>query len=253
MNAAFGASIASLQLWHCGETVPAWLALVPQTAIAVLAKRPEHFLSNAELVYFRALGFERRRSSYLLGRYAAKLALAQCLGEVALSRIDVHAGVFGQPVVRYASESVPGVSISHCDGLAAAVAFRDDHILGVDVEHRDPLRVDLLATCLDDTELASLDALGYTFADACYLSWTAREALSKALRCGLTLPLEALALEASERDPASEGCRSRFRQFGQYQAQSWQLGKYWLSVVLPKRSELRGNPCGFLRGREEWL
>ena len=74
--------------------------------------------------------------------------------------------------------------------------------------------------------------------------WTAKEALSKALRCGMTCPYELLEICGLEqRDGFFLG---RFKNFGQYQFQSWQRGNTVVTIVLPKKTELEFSFPDFL-------
>ncbi len=81
------------------------------------------FLGPRENAYFSTLRFARRQQSYLLGRYAAKLALRDLLAEPDLRAIEIVRGVFEQPVVQCARSHRWCVSISHADSLAVVVAF----------------------------------------------------------------------------------------------------------------------------------
>ena len=77
--------------------------------------------------------------------------------------------------------------------------------------------------------------------------WTAKEALSKALRCGLTCPVELLATEgAAFRGDAVTG---RFRNFGQYRFESVLAGPFAFSIVLPRSSSLSPGFAPWLAGR----
>jgi len=62
--------------------------------------------------------------------------------------------------------------------------------------------------------------------------WTMKEALSKALRCGLTVPLNLLEVRAAvlQRDGS---LRSEFSNFSQYKCQTWVVSPCVLSIALP--------------------
>ena len=89
---------------------------------AVLREVAE-LLAPAEAAYFADLHFLRRQQSFLLGRYAAKLALQCTLQEPNPKAIDIGRGVFEQPIVSYLSAKTPGVTISHCNEIAVALAW----------------------------------------------------------------------------------------------------------------------------------
>src|SRR5262249_27249669 len=95
---------------------------------------PEKYLHAKELRYFRALEHNRPRKSYLLGRVAAKRALACCASIDDATEIEVQAGIFGQPIVCSALCWGFEVSISHMDEFGLAIAFPAGHSLGLDIE-----------------------------------------------------------------------------------------------------------------------
>ena len=76
------------------------------------------------------------------------------------------------------------------------------------------------------------------------LIWTAKEALSKALTCGLMSPMEIFNL--SEFYPL--GYRiwgGLFQNFGQYKFIGWISRTVAMSVVLPKKSDAGENALDF--------
>ena len=207
-----------------------------------LAERAPMFLAESELAYFTGLEHDRRRRSYLLGRCAAKLALQQSLAEPDLRALEIGSGVFGQPLVLHASRATPGVTISHSVDLAVAFAFPAGHPMGVDLERIDPERLDTIRSVMSRRERAWAD-----HSDPVTLStlvWTAKEALSKVLLCGLMSPWAILSV--GELQP--RGARvweGRFENFAQYKFFSWASRFYLMSVVLPKNSMYAGDESAF--------
>ncbi|MHB8520620.1 MAG: 4'-phosphopantetheinyl transferase family protein [Limisphaerales bacterium] len=193
------------------------------------------FLSESEFGYFSSLQFPRRQQSYLLGRLAAKLAAGEYLREPGLNRIEIYPGVFEQPLVKYLSDDVPGVSISHCEGLAVAVAFPAGHPMAIDVEAVDVARVATMKSQMTAHELRWAQCGEAAEDSLCALVWTAKEALSKVLRCGLMSPMEIMALSELKRGGGGlwEGL---FQNFAQYRFVSWVGDSSVLSLVLPKNS-----------------
>lgn len=192
-------------------------------------------LSESELGYFSSLQFPRRQQSYLLGRLAAKLAAGDYLREPDLKRIEIYPGVFEQPLVKYLSDDVPGVSISHCEGRAVAVAFPAGHPMAIDVEKVDAARVATMKSQMTARELVWAQGGEAAEDSLCALVWTAKEALSKVLRCGLMSPMEIMTLSELRRGEGGlwEGL---FQNFAQYRIVSWVGDLSVLSIVLPKNS-----------------
>jgi phosphopantetheinyl transferase (holo-ACP synthase) len=87
--------------------------LVCENDVSCLNELAAESLESSERLYFSTLRYERRQMSYLLGRYAAKLALTQAFSEPHLRNIEkqlgrllffllieIARGVFEQPVVQ---------------------------------------------------------------------------------------------------------------------------------------------------------
>ena len=232
--------IIQLHLQRAGHRFSAWFAFIRVAEFGRLSATAADFLSEQELAYFQQRKFPRRQQSYLLGRYAAKLAVSQFLPKLALKQIDIYPGVFHQPLVRHTSADTPGVSLSHCTDLAVALAFPAGHPMAVDVEPVDASRVATIKSQLTPMEMKWAEVNRNEDAEQCALIWTAREALSKVLHCGLTTPSETLALAQmkSHRDQRYE---ITYSNFAQYKCLSWVTARHALSIVLPKRTTLRAE------------
>jgi 4'-phosphopantetheinyl transferase len=198
----------------------AWIGLVETRDLAAVPQ--EVFLSGAERSQAAAYSFARRRESFLLGRLAAKVALGAYLAEPDWTRIELSRGVLGEPLANHSGLQRVEVSLSHTDGLAAAVAFPREIRAGIDVEIVDADRADTVRNELrfHPAEEAWLHAAAVETRSAYVMLWTVREALGKALRCGLGCPLELLA--ASAITPVAGGAwESRYQNFPQYRCLSW--------------------------------
>jgi 4'-phosphopantetheinyl transferase len=201
-------------------SMDAWIGLVVTRDLAEV--QHERFLSSAERSQAAAYAFARRRESFVLGRLAAKLALGAYLAEPDWSRIELRRGVLGQPLANHSGPWRAEVSLSHTDGLAAAIAFPRELSAGIDVEIVDAARADTVRNELrfHPAEEQWLHAAALETRSAHVMLWTVREALGKALRCGLGCPLELLA--ASEIRPLPGGAwESRYSNFPQYRCLSW--------------------------------
>ncbi len=229
--------VFQLDLQRAGNRRSAWFAFVRQSEYERLSSTTADFLSEQELTYFKNRKFPRRQQSYLLGRYAAKLVVSQCLKESTMNNIDIYPGVFDQPLVRHLSTDTPGVSLSHCTDLAVALAFPAGHPMAVDVEPVDASRVAAIKSQLSTREIEWAEAEPANAARQYALIWTAREALSKVLQCGLTTPPEILDLEKLKTQ--SNGCwESCYANFAQYKCLSWVTPRHVLSIVLPQQTTL---------------
>jgi 4'-phosphopantetheinyl transferase len=128
------------------------------------------------------------------------------------------------------------VSITHCDTVACAVAFPDEHPMAIDVEQVDAHRAAVMERELATREIQALEAAGCGAILARAVGWTAKEALSKVLRCGLTCPSSLLTTRSVT---AGEGrVFGEFENFAQYRFESWIRPGLVLTLVLPRRTRL---------------
>ncbi len=197
-------------------------------------------LGPDETAYFQRLTHRRRQESFLMGRLAAKVAVAGLAGGCGPEQIEIRRGVFEQPLVRGAAVEGCSVSVSHDAVWGVALAFRDAHPMAVDVETvgLDPVRVRTIESQLSERELGWVRAEGMDAALLATVLWTAKEAVSKAVGCGLTAPVSWMNLKKFQ--PLDSGrWRGEFEGFLQYQSLSWTIGRTAISVVLPRNSTLR--------------
>ena len=112
--------------------------------------------------------------------------------------------------------------MSHVNGCGVAVAFAEGQQVGVDLELIDARRAETVrkAVPLSPCEEAWLKTAALPEATALLVLWTAREALGKALGCGLACPWETLAL--AEIQPAENGSRvGRYAHHPALRCRSW--------------------------------
>jgi 4'-phosphopantetheinyl transferase len=193
------------------------------------------FLGPTENAYFSTLRFARRQQSYLLGRYAAKLALRDLLGEPDLRAIEIVRGVFEQPIVHCARSHRWCVTISHADSLAVALAFPTGHPMALDIEPIDLTRYETILSQLSNQETQWIEVSAEHKLQLATALWTAKEALSKVLCTGLMSPVQIYNL--SEFNAISSGYwEGLFQNFGQYKTITWIGSAHVMSIVLPKKS-----------------
>jgi 4'-phosphopantetheinyl transferase len=236
-----------LNLSRQHKDVPSYLAFSFASNFPSLAEHLEQFLHPNEINYFRGLQFPLRQTSFLLGRHAAKQVLTAFFGEPDPTLIEVCTGIFCQPLVKYRSVEKPELTIAHCQDAAVAIACQTGHPVGVDLEYLDRKRSQVLEDQFTKVELQLLEPLHEKDEISFLLLWTAKEALSKALKCGLTVPFEVLEVK-EVRQTAPGACAFSFKNFSQYQAHSWVEGLHILSIVLPRRTSLDMNPFKAMQG-----
>ncbi|HEX4019713.1 MAG TPA: 4'-phosphopantetheinyl transferase superfamily protein [Acidobacteriaceae bacterium] len=227
----------------------ATLAWATTSEYEVLAKSLQVFLHPVESLYFRSLPANRRKKSYLLGRYAAKQALRALSPGLDPAEVEIASGVFQYPVVRPALAEPTGVSISHSERVACALGYSEMHPLAIDVEDLVPDRSEVMKTQILPRELEVAGvAWPCPFEHRCTMIWTAKEALSKMLRCGMTCPYGILAVKELYADGRIFG--GQFENFGQYRFQTWVGSASVMSIVLPRNSTLETDLGSVV---ESWL
>jgi 4'-phosphopantetheinyl transferase len=157
------------------------------------------WLGPSERAHAARLLVPKRRADFLLGRWAAKELLAGLLasprgGAPPLDSYEIVPGPRGAPVVRRPDGArLPfGVSVSHSDGTAFCAAWPDpDDALaaGADLERIEARSEAFVRDFFTDAETAAWDArpAGGPRDLLATALWSAKEAVLKALRLGLTV------------------------------------------------------------------
>ncbi|BBB93464.1 MAG TPA: 4'-phosphopantetheinyl transferase superfamily protein [Methylomusa anaerophila] len=196
------------------------------------------YLHTQERNYYNTLKFEKRSRSYLIGRFAAKQAVAALTGEEKLTDIVIQSGVFTHPIVISNKQNIQ-VSITHCEDYGAALAFPEAHPMGIDLERIDPCKRDVLTgqnTEFEATRIVPLVAAAASYDAGLTLLWTAKEALSKILKTGLMTPFELF--EISRIDIGDDFIMCYYKNFAQYKAMSFIVDNYMYSIAYPIKTQL---------------
>ncbi|WP_347489145.1 4'-phosphopantetheinyl transferase superfamily protein [Desulfoscipio sp. XC116] len=197
------------------------------------------YLHPQELRYFETLTFEKRKRSYLLGRYSAKHALSILTGETNLWDVHIKQGIFNHPIVINKKNQNIQVSISHCDNIGAAVAFPESLPMGIDIEQIDFNKNNLLELPITEKEKELIKTLPFSNSIMLIVLWTAKEALSKILKTGMATPFQVY--EINQLKIKHSYIVSYFKQFIQYNSISFILGCYVCTIVYPRSTEISFN------------
>ncbi|WP_246362990.1 4'-phosphopantetheinyl transferase family protein [Paenibacillus alba] len=193
-----------------------------------------HF-HKSEQNKFDEIKYERRMNSYVVGRYAGKLAVSEFSAEEDFRKIAIHNGIINQPYIISDSIRNVQISISHCNDLGVAIAFPDELLMGIDIEKIDPSKFVFLKSSLTPKEMDILKKFN-SEEDILFMFWTIKESLSKVLKTGLTLPLELL--EVKELTQHSAVYHSCFENFSQFCSVSVVSMGYICSITFPKKLKL---------------
>ena len=196
----------------------------------------DDFLHRDELDYLEKLKVEQRRQSFLLGRIAAKQAIASLVKVNDLTTIAIQYGVFQFPVVKHNFNNNLQVTISHSHDVGVALAFCEEHPMGVDIERIVPARLNAIKDNLSDSELELLENSRLSLIEGCTAIWTMKEGLSKALKTGLTVDFKVLEIILLKNHGLYLTCT--FKYFAQYKAICFPVSDYFCSIVLPRNTDI---------------
>jgi phosphopantetheinyl transferase len=172
-----------------------------------------------------------RQSEYLLSRWLTKDLVRRFYIERSWKDIEVASSVFGQPVL---CDTGCGhnlrISISHKKELAGSLVFDAEHPMALDIEQmQDP--ASLLRT-MEEDELEALDRHGLSAMHA----WSAKEALSKVLGCGITVDRRLFKTQDWQQQ---ENCYTgEYKHFLQYRFVGFIVNEHIITLAFPRNSEI---------------
>ena len=233
-------SIVSLVLKDDKQSHPLHFVRIDAAAFEHWHGQHRQWPHPKESSYYHSITSDVRRSSFLLGRVAAKSALIRQLGSMQPEAIEIKPGLFQAPIVCAAAANPVQVSIAHTRTMACALAFPATHPMGIDLEDILPDRSQAMERQCSESELAMVQALPSTVAHPWHVLWTSKEALSKAIGTGFTTPIRLFEVRELMGVSASP-LEGRYAHFGQFGFKSWTIGQRVLSLAYPKSCHLQ---CG---------
>jgi len=205
----------------------------------------EEDLHPEERLQYEKMRFEKRKTSYLLGRSAAKLAVSELTGIRDLPAIRIEKGIFHQPIVSHPGLQNVQVSLTHSGPYGAAVAYPEHHPLGLDLERISSAFHNTLQSQLTDGERERLALLPLPDEAGLTMMWTAKEALSKILKTGLMAPFRLFEITDLKQTVSANGAvtiSGDYEHFAQYKFHAYLHGDWVCALALPRRSELLTPP-----------
>ena len=147
------------------------------------------WLTAAERERLEGFRFDKRRRDWLLGRWAAKIALLEVIGlsRRDIRRLEIDSAPSGAPIPRLDGRSYPiGLSLSHSHDCAFAAVSRGATSLGCDIELVEPRSEIFVETYFTESERAQVDSTSPSYRDTLVTKiWSAKESTLKALQTGL--------------------------------------------------------------------
>jgi len=199
-------------------------------------KKEMYILQPEETQYYKKVKCDKRRESYLLGRFAAKIAIRQILKQkIDYNTFSIGYGVFQFPIVKYIKDQRINVSISHCNSKGIALAFPEEHPMGIDIEKIEEDKVSSIKDLISNGEYKDINSCLLSKQEGTILIWTIKESLSKVLKTGLMVDFKILEIKYLQK--RGEEYINEFKYFFQYKAVSRLIGGYMISIVLPKNTD----------------
>ena len=191
-----------------------------------------------EINRYKHYKYEKRKRNYLIGRYACKLAASHYLHELDLSQIEIVSAIVEYPIVKHLSIDTPEITLSHCDPHAIAIAHEAGHVVGIDLEKKDPTKTRIFQREMTKAEIQLCKEFAKESTDIlCNMVWTAKEAISKAIKCGLMVSFKLLEIKELQQLEVNR-FRFTFKHFAHFHCYSYILDKHILSIVLPIKTQL---------------
>lgn len=161
----------------------------PPAAAATCAQLVRDWLRGSELERAAAFKVGHGRRDFLAGRIAAKSALRALAPATSPLDWEIVRGEWHRPLVRGPVGQLH-VTLAHAAGIGLAVAHHSGWACGIDFEPRTRNADEAIASQMSPGEISWAQAAPSPAAQSerWLILWTAREALGKALGCGLMQP-----------------------------------------------------------------
>ncbi|MGD6960801.1 4'-phosphopantetheinyl transferase family protein [Fictibacillus phosphorivorans] len=193
-------------------------------------------LTIEEQGYFKTLKFKARIKSYLQGRFAAKKALSTFFYGENTNNLSTFNGFLNQPILS-TQENIQ-ISLSHSHSLGGALVFPEAIPMGLDIEFMSDENASIFETQLTSGEKKLINYHNdKDYKKTLMIIWTAKEALSKILRTGLTVPLEVLEVKNIKYVEQNE-FKCDFTNFGVFTTHSFVFEDYICSLAYPAQLSL---------------
>lgn len=202
-------------------------------------------LHPLEYKLYATFSNDHRKTNFILGRYCAKMALASLFEINSLNQIYIEAGVFNQPIIK--APTIPNirVSISHDKLASIALAYPEEHPMGIDIESINTDKASEIEDYLTSHEINLISDFNSSHNLVVTIIWTAKESLSKVLKTGLTTSLSVLEIKSLELNNLGY-FRCTFTNFYQYQTVSIIHNDKVITMIFPLNSEIELNTISLL-------
>lgn len=194
---------------------------------------------NENLV-FNSYQHVARQKSFKAGRYASKKAIEVLFPGICHSTVEITKGVFDFPIVKSPLINNLQVSLSHSNNICVALAFPEEHPIGIDVDEVQIDSYDIILQHLTEREADILKQDVNRRNELTMVMWTMKEALSKVLRTGLMIDLKILELD--QFSETEDFFFAYYINFHQYKVYAKKFRHIIFSVAMPRNSIVNLTP-----------
>lgn len=198
----------------------------------------ENCLDESEEFFLNKIKYTHRKETFLLGRFAAKMSANLLLKNKDITNISIDYGVFNYPVIQTNTISNYDLSISHCENIGVSIVFENKILLGIDIEKIKDLFLEDCNVFFTEKEKDLIKTNNNRIVISTMI-WTAKEALSKAIKTGLNVSFSILEVNCVTK--IKNGYISNFSCFPQFKAVSIITKKYVFTIVIPNELHIETN------------
>ncbi len=193
----------------------------------------EDHLNEANLLEYRSIISLKRRKEYLLGRILIKKLLKD---KYDISEVLLTKGIFNQPVINNTNVDI---SLAHSGKYLVAMGFPRIILAGIDIEVIDQKLSNTIKKVLTVNELNLLEKSSNNDDLELSIFWTAKEALSKAIKVGFTTEISIFEINQMTYDSLLEKYVVYFTSFPYFVAYATVFDSFVYTVVLPKMVNIK--------------
>lgn len=193
----------------------------------------EHIILNENERNSSAVLLGSRKREFEISRSLARLLIKEHFFESEEELIDyeIKNSVFGQPIIIGRNIRSLGLSISHKPKLIGVVIFDRVHPVSIDIE---PISIISQSIYRKFLTVSEEDIMNEKHLSP-IVFWTAKEALSKIIGCGITIPMDFLEIDKITSNGELIGT---YKHFKQYSFMCLEFRQHIISIVYPKFSHL---------------
>ncbi len=188
-------------------------------------------MTEAEYQQLLKLRTSDAKNSFCFGKISAKMAISK-LNHHPVNEISIDHGIFGFPLI-YPHLKGYHISIAHTANSGIAICYNEKYLIGIDLEKVELTNDQTILTSLTDKEIKMKFSMDLPDTLFYHILWSAREALSKAIRTGylISLPL----LEVKSISTISNYHKIEFEHFNMFVGIVLQVSDQVIALVIPQK------------------